>query len=52
MKLKSLWFALTDSVGPLWYGWGPGWGYGGGRDYWGAYPTPDFITHYTGRVVA
>lgn len=20
----------TDSVGPLWYGWGPGWGYGGG----------------------
>jgi hypothetical protein len=42
----------TDSVGPLWYGWVPGWGYGGGWDYWGAYPTPDFITHYTGRVVA
>jgi hypothetical protein len=33
----------VDSIGPLWY---PGWG---GRGAWGA---PDFITQYTGRVVA
>jgi hypothetical protein len=42
----------VDSIGPLWYsGWGGrnGWS---GWDYWGAYPSPDFITHYTGRVVA
>jgi hypothetical protein len=23
-----------------------------GWDYWGAYPSPDFVTHYSGRVVA
>jgi hypothetical protein len=40
----------VDSIGPLWGGWrgrgGRGWG------YWGADPSPDFITHYSGRVVA
>jgi hypothetical protein len=38
-----------DTLGPLWDGWGPGWGFGG-WDYWDT--GPDFITHYTGRVVA
>jgi hypothetical protein len=38
----------VDSVEPLWAGWG-----GRGRwAYWGADPSPDFITHYSGRVVA
>jgi hypothetical protein len=43
----------VDSIGPLWTGWG-GWGGRGGRGwgYWGVDPSPDFITHYTGRVVA
>jgi hypothetical protein len=38
----------VDGIGPVWAGWGGrrGWG------YWGADPTPDFITHYSGRVVA
>src|SRR5690349_6987875 len=38
----------VDSIGPIWDGWGGrrAWG------YWGADPTPDFITHYTGRVLA
>lgn len=36
----------VDSIGPLWYSGWSGW------DYWGVYPSPDFITHYTGRVVA
>jgi len=42
----------VDSIGPLWYsgsGGRIGWS---GWDCWGAYPSPDFITHYTGRVVA
>jgi hypothetical protein len=39
----------VDSVAPLWEGWHGAWG---GADYWDAGPTPDFITHYTGRVVA
>jgi hypothetical protein len=44
----------VDSIAPLWVGgwggWGGrgGWGWGG----WGADPSPDFITHYSGRVVA
>jgi hypothetical protein len=38
-----------DSVGPLWYGWRSRWG---GWDGWGASPTPDFVKHYTGKVVA
>jgi hypothetical protein len=48
----------VDSIGPLWYpGWGGrgGWdgrgGWGGWED-WDADPSPDFVTHYTGRVVA
>jgi hypothetical protein len=40
----------VDSIGPLWAGWG---GLGGrGWGYWDVDPSPDFITHYTGRVVA
>ncbi len=40
----------ADSIGPLWAGWG---GRGGrGWGYWGVDPSPEFITHYTGRVVA
>jgi hypothetical protein len=39
----------VDSVAPLWVGWHSGWR---GADYWDSEPTPDFITHYTGRVVA
>jgi hypothetical protein len=39
----------VDSVAPLWVGWHTGWG---GADYWDAGPSPDFITHYSGRVVA
>jgi len=39
----------VDSIGPLWY---PGWGGRGGWGYWDAEPSPDFITRYTGRVVA
>jgi hypothetical protein len=43
----------VDSIGPLWSGWGVrgdrgGWAW----RYWGEDPTPDFITHYSGRVVA
>jgi hypothetical protein len=47
----------VDSIGPLWTGWG-GWGGwrgpggGSGWGYWGVDPSPDFITHYSGRVVA
>src|ERR1700730_14069682 len=42
----------VDSIGPLWTG--GGWGGRGGRawGYWGVDPSPDFITHYSGRVVA
>jgi hypothetical protein len=39
----------VDNLGPLWAGWGPGWR-GGGWDYWDA--EPEFVTHYTGKVVA
>jgi hypothetical protein len=43
----------VDSIGPLWAG-GGGWGGRGGRGwgYWGVDASPDFITHYSGRVVA
>jgi hypothetical protein len=37
----------VDSLAPMWYGWGGRWG---GWPYWDS--GPDFITHYTGRVVA
>jgi len=39
----------VDNVAPLWYGWHSAWG---GVDYWDAGPSQDFITHYSGRVVA
>jgi hypothetical protein len=48
----------VDSIGPLWApGWGGPGGWGGragwgGWGYWDADPSSDFITHYTGRVVA
>lgn len=51
----------VDDLGPLWAGWGPigpyrggwrrgGWGWGGGWGYWG--PSQDFVTHYSGKVLA
>jgi hypothetical protein len=39
----------VDGIEPLWTGWHTGWRDAG---YWDAGPTPDFITHYSGRVVA
>jgi hypothetical protein len=39
----------VDSVAPLWVGWHTGWG---GADNWDAGPSPNFITHYSGHVVA
>ena len=39
----------VDDVGPLWSGWRGRRGYGG-WGYWDA--GPEFITHYSGRVVA
>jgi hypothetical protein len=39
----------VQSVAPLWFGWHSEWR---GEDYWDAEPTPEFITHYSGRVVA
>jgi hypothetical protein len=39
----------VDSVVPLWEGWHSGWG---GAANWDAGPSPAFITHYSGRVVA
>jgi hypothetical protein len=38
-----------DGVAPLWDGWYSGWR---GAGFWGAAPSTDFITHYSGRVVA
>jgi hypothetical protein len=38
----------VDNLGPLWAGWGPGWR--GDWGYWSA--GPEFITHYSGRVLA
>jgi hypothetical protein len=39
----------VDTLGPLWDGWGAGWGFGG----WDDWDTgSDFVTHYSGRVVA
>ena len=52
---------VTD-YGPLWSGWGPGYGWGrgwGGRRWgygWGGWgpwgPTDETITHYSGQVLA
>jgi hypothetical protein len=40
----------ADNLGPLWTGWG-GYGvWGGDWSYWDA--GPEFITHYSGKVVA
>lgn len=49
-----------DDYGPLWNGWGPGFGWhrpwsrwGWGWDGWGPWgPYPETITHYTGQVLA
>jgi hypothetical protein len=60
---RGLYFQITkdttvDSIGPLWSpSWGGRGGWGGrvgwgGWGYWDADPTSDFITHYTGRVLA
>jgi hypothetical protein len=38
----------VDTLGPLWTGWGGGWR--GDWGYWGA--GPQFVTHYSGRVLA
>jgi len=37
----------VDDTGPMWVGWGGRWG---GWPYWDN--GPEFITHYSGRVVA
>lgn len=42
----------VDELGPLWGGWNTGWRGRGGWGYWDAEPTPTFVTHYSGRVVA
>jgi hypothetical protein len=50
----GMYFQITsetrvDGLGQLWVGWArpwPGW------PYWGYEPGPQFITHYSGRVVA
>jgi len=39
----------VEGLAPLWYGWRPGWR---GWPYWTAVPGPDFITEYSGKVVA
>lgn len=54
--------AQVDYYGPLWSGWGPGYGWGGGwggRAWgygwggWGAWgPSYDTITQYSGQVLA
>jgi len=38
----------VDNLGPLWTGWGGRWG--GDWGFWDA--GPEFVTHYSGRVVA
>jgi hypothetical protein len=42
----------ADDIGPLWSGWGGrrGGRFGGGWGYWNE--GPEFITHYSGRVLA
>lgn len=42
----------VDNIGPLWSGWYAGWGRRDGWYYWDATPSPSFVTHYSGRVVA
>ena len=45
---------LLSGIGPLGFGWGPEWGMNewGGDDWDEWYPGPQFMTHYSGRVVA
>jgi hypothetical protein len=38
-----------DRLHPLWIGWNNPWR---GWRYWNAAPTPEFIRHYSGRVLA
>jgi hypothetical protein len=42
----------VDNLGPLWTGWGGygGRGWGGDWGFWNS--GPEFVTHYSGRVVA
>jgi hypothetical protein len=40
----------VDNLGPLWSGWDPGFRGAGGWDSWEG--APQFLIHYTGRVVA
>jgi hypothetical protein len=42
----------VENIGPLWAGWGGRGGPSGGWDYWNVDASPEFITHYTARVVA
>jgi hypothetical protein len=39
-------------LGPLWDGWGYGWGEWGWPYYWGDPPADEFVTRYSGKVVA
>jgi hypothetical protein len=41
--------STVESLGPLWSPWYPRWG---GWAYWGAAPDQEFVTHYTGHVLA
>ena len=38
-----------ETLAPLWAGWNGRWH---GWSYWGPEPSTEFITHYSGRVVA
>jgi hypothetical protein len=40
----------VDDLGPLWAGYGPRGRWGGEWDFWDA--GPEFVTHYSGKVVA
>jgi hypothetical protein len=53
---QGTFFQLTsetrvEQLGPLWRGWGFG-RHWHGWDYWGPDYGPQFVTHYSGRVVA
>lgn len=39
----------VDRLHPIWAGWDNSWR---GWRYWSAAPTPEFIRHYSGRVLA
>lgn len=46
----------VDRIQPLFMGWNGGYGRWGGRGLWGGYdnwgPSADFVTHYSGKVLA